>query len=85
MDGGHPGLISIWSAERCPNRSSHRLLSADFLTQSYRVVGKMMVPYTGVVGMMNDPTTSFMEVNDAKLRASTCRPSWSANSKPLFW
>jgi hypothetical protein len=47
---------------------SHRLLSADFLTQSYRVVGKMMVPYTGgVAGMMNDPTTSFMEVKDAKL------------------
>jgi hypothetical protein len=47
---------------------SHRLLSADFLTQSYRVVGKMMVPYTGrVAGMMNDPTTSFMEVKEAKL------------------
>ena len=46
---------------------SHRPLSADFLTQSYRVVGKMMVPNTGVVGMMNDSTTSFMEVMDAKL------------------
>ena len=50
------------------SNSTHRLLSADFLTQSYRVVGKMMVPYTGgVVGMMNDPTTSFMEVKEAKL------------------
>jgi hypothetical protein len=46
---------------------THRLLSADFLTLSYRVVGKMMVPNTGVVGMMNDSTTSFMEVMDAKL------------------
>jgi hypothetical protein len=27
----------------------------------------MMVPTTGVVGMMNDTTTSFMEVLDAKL------------------
>jgi hypothetical protein len=34
---------------------------------SYRVVGKMMSPNTGVVGMMNDSTTSFMEVLDAKL------------------
>ena len=46
---------------------THRLLAADFLTQSYRVVGKMMSPNTGVVGMMNDPNTSFMEVLDAKL------------------
>jgi hypothetical protein len=46
---------------------THRLLAADFLTQSYRVVGKMMAPNTGVVGMLNDPTTSFMEVLDAKL------------------
>ncbi|MGB8213433.1 MAG: hypothetical protein WCE68_07720 [Anaerolineales bacterium] len=46
---------------------THRMLSADFLTLSYRVVGKLMVPNTGVVGLMNDPTTSFMEVLDAKL------------------
>jgi hypothetical protein len=47
--------------------ATHRMLSADFLTLSYRVVGKMMVPNTGVVGLMNDPTTSFMEVSEAKL------------------
>jgi hypothetical protein len=47
--------------------ATHRMLAADFLTQSYRVVGKMMVPNTGVVGLVNDPTTSFMEVVDAKL------------------
>jgi hypothetical protein len=46
---------------------THRMLPADFLTQSYRVVGKMMVPSMGVVGLINDPTTSFMEVVDAKL------------------
>jgi hypothetical protein len=46
---------------------THRVLSADFLTLSYRVVGKIMVPSTGVVGMMNDPTTSFMEILEAKL------------------
>lgn len=44
-----------------------RLLSADFLTPSYRVVGKLMVPTSGVIGMMNDSTTAFMEVLDAKL------------------
>lgn len=46
---------------------THRQLPADFLTPSYRVVGKMMAPNTGVIGMLNDRTTSFMEVVDAKL------------------
>src|SRR5450756_1823346 len=46
---------------------AHRLLSADFLTLSYRVVGKMMVPNNGMLGMMIDKTSSFMEVVDAKL------------------
>ena len=45
----------------------HRMIAADFLTQSYRVVGKILVPNTGVIGLVNDPTTSFMEVLDAKL------------------
>src|SRR5512140_685761 len=46
---------------------THRFLAADFLTPSYRVVGKIMSPNTGIIGMMNDTTTSFMEVVDAKL------------------
>jgi len=46
---------------------THRLISADFLTSSYRIVGKIMVPHTGVIGLLNDTTTSFCEVVDAKL------------------
>ncbi|MGD0613294.1 MAG: hypothetical protein ABSB41_17485 [Anaerolineales bacterium] len=46
---------------------THRMLAADFLTPSYRIVGKIMAPNSGVIGMMNDTTTSFMEVLDAKL------------------
>jgi hypothetical protein len=46
---------------------THRQLSADFLTLSYRVVGKILVPNNGMVGLMNDKNTSFMEVMDAKL------------------
>jgi hypothetical protein len=49
-----------------PN-TTHRVLAADFLTPSYRVVGKLMIPGSGIVGMMNDPTTSFMEVLEAKM------------------
>lgn len=47
--------------------TTHRLISVDFLTPSYRVVGKVMTPHTGVIGLLNDTTTSFMEVLDAKL------------------
>jgi len=50
-----------------PALGTQRLITADFLTPGYRVVGKMMVPHTGVMGLMNDTTTSFMEVLDAKL------------------
>lgn len=46
---------------------THRLIAADFLTPSYRVVGRVMVPSTGVIGLMNDTTNSFMEVLEAKL------------------
>jgi hypothetical protein len=49
------------------SKATQRLLSADFLTLSYRVVGKILVPNSGVMGMLNDTTTSFMEVSDAKL------------------
>ncbi|MBM3152111.1 MAG: hypothetical protein FJZ96_07905 [Chloroflexi bacterium] len=47
--------------------TTNRLVSADFLTSSYRVVGKIMVPNSGMMGLMNDTTTSFMEVLEAKL------------------
>ena len=47
--------------------ATHRQLLADFLSSSYRVVGKVMIPNAGLLGMMNDPTSSYVEVIDAKL------------------
>jgi hypothetical protein len=47
--------------------ATHRLIAADFLTPSFRLVGQIMVPSAGVVGLLNDTTTSFIEVLDAKL------------------
>jgi hypothetical protein len=44
-----------------------RFLPADILTAGYRVVGKVMVSNTGVMGMLNDPTHSAMEVHDSRL------------------
>ena len=46
---------------------THRMLPADFLTPSYRVVGRIMVPNSGMTGLMNDSTNSFLEVLEAKL------------------
>ncbi len=46
---------------------TQRLVTADLLTPSYRVVGKVMVPNTGLVGVLNDTMNSFMEILDAKL------------------
>jgi hypothetical protein len=47
--------------------TTHRVVSADFFTPSYRIVGKVMVPNTGLMGLINDTTTSFMEILDARL------------------
>jgi hypothetical protein len=50
-----------------PPSMTHRVVSADFFTPSYRIVGKLMVPNTGIMGLVNDPSTSFMEVLDARM------------------
>lgn len=50
-----------------PKTPSQRLIPADFLTSGYRIVGKIMVPASGIMGLMNDATNSFTEVVDAKL------------------
>jgi hypothetical protein len=46
--------------------NTHRVLSADFYTPSYRIVGKVMVANTGIVGLINDSTNSFLEILDAR-------------------
>lgn len=46
---------------------THRFLPADILTSSYRVVGKVSVSTNGVMGLINDPTRSYLEVLDARL------------------
>lgn len=46
---------------------THRFLAADILTSGYRVVGKIMVTTQGAMGMLNDPTHSAVEVNDARM------------------
>lgn len=43
-----------------------RMILADIFTLSHRIVGKIQVPNTGVIGKLND-TTSIMEVREANL------------------
>jgi len=46
---------------------TYRFLPADVYTAGYRVVGKIMVTTNGVMGVMNDPTKSHLEIHDARL------------------
>ena len=50
-----------------PSPRTHRFLPADVFTSGYRVVGKIMTTNHGAMGMLNDPTRSAIEVNDARL------------------
>jgi hypothetical protein len=50
-----------------PPSMTHRVIAADFFTPGYRIVGKTMVPNTGLLGLVNDPTNSFMEILDARM------------------
>ncbi len=44
-----------------------RQIVVDVLTPSYRIVGKIMVSHTGMIGVLNDRTTSVMEVREASM------------------
>jgi len=46
---------------------TYRFVSVDIYAAGYRVVGKVMVANTGVIGLMNDTTNSAMEVHDARM------------------
>ncbi len=46
---------------------TYRFLPADLYTSGYRIVGKVMAGTSGLMGTMNDPTKSYIEVHDARL------------------
>jgi hypothetical protein len=50
-----------------PPTGTNRFISADFFTPSYRIVGKIAVPSIGLMGLLNDPSSSFAEIQDARL------------------
>ncbi len=50
-----------------PSPRTYRFVPVDIYTSGYRVVGKVMVANSGVIGIMNDSTNSTLEVHDARL------------------
>ena len=45
--------------------SSARSIVANFFTASYRVIGKVDVGSSGLLGLLTDPSTSLFQLNDA--------------------
>ncbi|NJD59329.1 MAG: hypothetical protein C3F13_18990 [Anaerolineales bacterium] len=45
----------------------NRLIPAEILTTSHYIFGQIKVIQSGLVGMLTDTTTSFIEVNDASI------------------
>jgi hypothetical protein len=46
---------------------TYRPLTADFLTHSYRVVGKVLMPNAGLLRQINDATPPYVDVQEAQL------------------
>ncbi len=44
-----------------------RLIQVDVFTASYRIVGKVRIGSTGLIGLLNDDTTSYLRVHGAVL------------------
>jgi len=46
---------------------SNRLIPAEILTSSHYIFGQIKVIQSGLVGMLTDTTSSFLEINDASI------------------
>lgn len=44
-----------------------RYIAANFLTASYRIIGKVQVSNSGLLGLLNNPNTAFLELKDAQM------------------
>ena len=43
---------------------ANRTIVANFFSSSYRLVGKVQVANSGLIGLLNDPTTEFLRIED---------------------
>jgi hypothetical protein len=61
-----------------------RMISAEFLSLSHYIFGQVKVTNNGMMGVLSDPTTDFMEVNEANL-ARVQTPDKIINYSPMMW
>lgn len=47
--------------------SSNHPITVDILTPAYRIVGKILITRTGLIGVMTDTNNSVIDVHDAQL------------------
>jgi hypothetical protein len=63
---------------------ANRLIPAEILTSSHYIFGQIKVIQSGLVGMLTDMTTSYIEVNDASI-APIHKPSNVMNYAPQLY
>ncbi len=44
-----------------------RIVTANFFTPGYRIVGKVAIGAAGMMGLLTNPATSFIDLNDVKM------------------
>ncbi|MBI3360919.1 MAG: hypothetical protein HY023_07400 [Chloroflexi bacterium] len=50
--------------DRTSARAMRSFISGDFFTPAYRITGKIAVGNTGLIGLLNDPTSSLAEIGE---------------------
>jgi len=66
------------------NTLTHRFLPVDFLTSNHYIFGQLKVSNTGLMGLLSDPTSSYIEVNDASI-ARILKSDKVINYSPTMW
>jgi hypothetical protein len=61
-----------------------RFLPAEFLTTNHFIFGQMRVPPSGFFGMMSDPTSAYLEINDVSI-ARILKPDKVINYAQVLW
>jgi hypothetical protein len=46
---------------------THRIVDVDMLTTDYRIVGKVVLSSSGLLGLLSDPSKSIIEVHKAQI------------------
>jgi hypothetical protein len=61
-----------------------RLIPAEFLTTNHYILGQLRVLQSGLMGLMSDPNSSYLEVNEANI-AHIYKPDKVINYAPILW